>query len=89
MADLFSPVRIGTFELPNRLVMAPMTRNRAGVGNVPSALNATYYAQRAGAALIVTEGTQISPQGLGYPQHTRHPFRRSDRGMETDHRCRS
>jgi N-ethylmaleimide reductase len=47
--------------------MAPMTRNRAGPGNAPGPLNATYYAQRAGAALIVSEATQISPQGLGYP----------------------
>jgi len=48
-------------------VMAPMTRNRAGPGNVPTALNATYYAQRAGAGLIVSEATQVSPQGVGYP----------------------
>ena len=64
---LFSPVRVGPYELPNRIVMAPMTRNRAGPGNAPTAMNATYYAQRAGAGLIVTEGSQISPQGLGYP----------------------
>ena len=59
------------------MVMAPMTRNRAGEGNVPSALAATYYAQRASAGLIVTEGTQVSPQGVGYPGtpgiHTRRP----------------
>jgi N-ethylmaleimide reductase len=66
-ADLFSPFRLGPLDLPNRVVMAPMTRNRAGSGNVPTALNATYYAQRAGAALIVTEATQVSPQGVGYP----------------------
>jgi N-ethylmaleimide reductase len=47
--------------------MAPMTRNRAGPGNAPTALNATYYAQRAGAGLIVAEASQVSPQGLGYP----------------------
>src|SRR5258708_12108449 len=47
--------------------MAPMTRNRAGPGNVPTALNATYYAQRAGAGLIVSEATQVSPQGVAYP----------------------
>jgi N-ethylmaleimide reductase len=66
-ADLFSPFQLGPLQLPNRVVMAPMTRNRAGPGNAPGPLNATYYAQRAGAALIVSEATQISPQGLGYP----------------------
>jgi N-ethylmaleimide reductase len=65
--DIFSPFRLGPLDLPNRVVMAPMTRNRAGPGNVPTELNATYYAQRAGAGLIVTEATQISPQGVGYP----------------------
>ena len=65
--DLFSPFRLGPLDLPNRVVMAPMTRNRAGPGNVPTALNATYYAQRAGAGLIVSEATQVSPQGVGYP----------------------
>ena len=64
---LLSPVRLGPLTLPNRVVMAPMTRNRAGAGNVPGPLNATYYAQRAGAGLIVSEATQVSPQGLGYP----------------------
>src|ERR1700730_18472582 len=67
LRDLFSPVRIGPHELPNRIVMAPMTRNRAGPGEVPTELMATYYAQRASAGLIVSEGTQISPQGQGYP----------------------
>jgi N-ethylmaleimide reductase len=65
--DLFSPFRLGPLALPNRIVMAPMTRNRAGPGNVPTTLNATYYAQRAGAGLIVAEASQVSPQGLGYP----------------------
>jgi N-ethylmaleimide reductase len=64
--DVFSPYRLGPLHLPNRLVMAPMTRNRAGPGNVPGLMNATYYAQRAGAGLIVSEGTQVSPQGQGY-----------------------
>jgi N-ethylmaleimide reductase len=67
MTDLFSPFRLGPLELPNRIVMAPMTRNRAGPGNAPTALNATHYAQRAGAGLIVAEASQVSPQGLGYP----------------------
>ena len=65
--DLFSPFRLGPLQLPNRIVMAPMTRNRAGAGNAPTALNATHYAQRASAGLIVAEASQVSPQGLGYP----------------------
>jgi N-ethylmaleimide reductase len=65
--DLFAPVEIGPYTLNNRIVMAPMTRNRAGDGNVPRQLNAIYYEQRASAGLIITEGSQISPQGVGYP----------------------
>jgi N-ethylmaleimide reductase len=64
--DLFSPCRLGSIELANRMVMAPMTRSRALAGNVPNPLAATYYVQRASAGLIVTEGTQVSPQGVGY-----------------------
>lgn len=64
---LLSPVRLGPYLLPNRLVMAPMTRNRAGAGNIPQPMNALYYAQRASAGLIITEATQVSPQGVGYP----------------------
>ncbi len=64
--DLFSPYRIGTLELPNRIVMAPMTRCRAEKANVPSPLSAIYYAQRASAGLIVTEGSQVNPMGVGF-----------------------
>ncbi len=64
---LFSPTRVGSLLLPHRIVMAPMTRNRAGAGNVPTELMAQYYGQRASAALIVTEATQVSPEGVGYP----------------------
>jgi len=64
---LFSPIELGPYTLPNRIVMAPMTRNRAGAGNVPQPVNAEYYAQRASAGLIITEATQVSPQGVGYP----------------------
>jgi N-ethylmaleimide reductase len=64
--DLFTPVRLGPYELPNRIVMAPMTRSRAGTGGVPPDMAATYYAQRASAGLIVTEAAQVSPQGVGY-----------------------
>ncbi len=64
---LFTPFRLGSLELPNRVVMAPMTRNRAGAGCAPGELNAAYYAQRASAGLILTEASQVSPQGVGYP----------------------
>jgi N-ethylmaleimide reductase len=65
--DLFTPVRVGPYAIENRVVMAPLTRNRAGAGNVPQAMAVEYYVQRASAGLIVTEATQISPQGVGYP----------------------
>ena len=65
--DLFDSIEIGDYTLANRIVMAPMTRNRAGEGNVQGALNVTYYQQRASAGLIITEGSQISPQAVGYP----------------------
>ncbi|WP_322981449.1 alkene reductase [Pseudomonas sp. C11] len=66
-ANLLSPWRLGDLTLKNRLVMAPMTRSRALVeGSVPNPLAATYYAQRAGAGLIVSEAAQVSPQGVGY-----------------------
>ncbi len=64
---LFAPLQLGSLQLDNRIVMAPMTRNRAGEGNAPTELNALYYRQRASAGLIVTEGSQVSEQGVGYP----------------------
>jgi len=69
VTDLFSPYQLGGIELANRLVMAPLTRNRAGAGEAPTELAAEYYAQRAGAGLIISEGTQPSAVGQGYP-HT-------------------
>ncbi|MGV8845619.1 alkene reductase [Tessaracoccus sp.] len=66
MTSLFTPIRTGAMDLPQRFVMAPLTRNRAGAGMAPTALNAEYYAQRAGAGLIVSEGTQPSAVGQGY-----------------------
>jgi N-ethylmaleimide reductase len=66
MSRAFSPVRIGSWDLPQAFVMAPLTRNRAGDGNAPTELNATYYAQRAAAGLIVSEGTAPSAVGQGY-----------------------
>ncbi|MEX2972521.1 alkene reductase [Streptomyces sp. C184] len=68
MTTAFDPIVLGGKHLANRLVMAPMTRSRAyGPGAEPTELMATYYAQRAGAGLIVTEGIQPSPLGQGYP----------------------
>ena len=64
---LLTPVKLGRYELTNRVVMAPMTRSRAyNRERAPTELNVEYYAQRTGAGLIVTEGSQISPQGVGY-----------------------
>ena len=64
---LLTPVKLGRYQLKNRVVMAPMTRDRADNPELaPTGLHAEYYAQRAGAGLIVTEGSQVSPQGVGY-----------------------
>lgn len=63
---LFAPFSLHGLELQNRIVMAPLTRCRANTGDVPTVLNATYYAQRATAGLIISEASQISPQGKGY-----------------------
>ena len=67
MACLFDPLSLGALELPTRIVMAPLTRARAGRDAVPNALMARYYAQRASAGLIVSEATGISREGLGWP----------------------
>ncbi len=64
--ELFQPYKLKSLTLKNRIVMAPMTRCRAGEGDIPTPLMAEYYAQRATAGLIVTEGTPVSPQGRGY-----------------------
>lgn len=67
MSDLlFTPVQLGALSLRNRVIMAPMTRDRAGSGDAPTALMVDYYRQRASAGLIVTEGVQPSPEGKGY-----------------------
>jgi len=66
MATLFDPIQIGALALPNRIVMAPLTRARAGEVRVPNALMAKYYAERASAGLILSEATSVIPQGLGY-----------------------
>lgn len=67
MNQLFQPLQIGELSLPNRIVMAPLTRCRASAGRVPNELMAEYYAQRAEAGLILTEATSVSAQGVGYP----------------------
>jgi len=66
MPSLFDPIRIGQIELANRIVMAPLTRNRAAPGQVPSPLAVEYYRQRASAGLIISEATQVCPEGQGY-----------------------
>jgi N-ethylmaleimide reductase len=63
---LFSPYPLGDLALPNRIVMAPLTRNRSGKEGIPTPLMAEYYAQRASAGLIISEATQISAEGQGY-----------------------
>ena len=64
---LLQPVRMGELALKNRMIMAPLTRCRASEGRVPNALMAEYYAQRAGAGLIITEATSVEAMGVGYP----------------------
>jgi N-ethylmaleimide reductase len=64
---LLEPSQLGAYKLKNRVVMAPLTRNRAAIGNIPQAINVEYYQQRVSAGLIISEATQISPQGQGYP----------------------
>jgi 2,4-dienoyl-CoA reductase-like NADH-dependent reductase (Old Yellow Enzyme family) len=66
MPNLFDPLRVGALELPNRVVMAPLTRLRAGPTHIPNALMADYYGQRASAGLLITEGVPVTPQGVGY-----------------------
>ncbi|HHI93673.1 MAG TPA: alkene reductase [Gammaproteobacteria bacterium] len=66
MTGLFTSIKLGPYELPNRIVMAPMTRCRIDADGVPADMNATYYAQRASAGLIISEACAISAQGVGY-----------------------
>lgn len=68
MKHLLEPIKVGPYNLPNRIIMAPLTRTRAtGGGRVPNALMAEYYSQRASAGLIISEATIVSPMGAGYP----------------------
>lgn len=66
MPALFDPLQLGDIVLPNRIVMAPLTRLRADPDHQPNDLMATYYSQRATAGLIITEGVPVSSQGVGY-----------------------
>ena len=66
MTTLFDPLQIGPLNLKNRVIMAPLTRSRAGTERVPNALMAEYYRQRAGAGLILSEATSVTPMGVGY-----------------------
>ncbi len=66
MTSLFDPIRIGQLTLPNRIIMAPLTRGRTGAEGVPSKLVAEYYAQRAEAGLLISEATAINAQGRGW-----------------------
>ncbi|MCV9921118.1 alkene reductase [Pseudomonas sp. BT-42-2] len=67
MTTLFDPLTLGELQLPNRIIMAPLTRCRADAGRVPNALMAEYYVQRASAGLIISEATSVTPMGVGYP----------------------
>lgn len=67
MPTLFDPLQVGDLQLPNRIIMAPLTRCRAEPGRVPGALMAEYYVQRASAGLIISEATAVTPTGVGYP----------------------
>lgn len=66
MTTLFDPIKLGDLKLPNRMIMAPLTRSRAGAGRIANPLMAEYYAQRACAGLILSEATVVSPMGIGY-----------------------
>jgi 2,4-dienoyl-CoA reductase-like NADH-dependent reductase (Old Yellow Enzyme family) len=66
MPTLFDPIRVGSLDLPNRIIMAPLTRARATEDRVPTALMRDYYVQRASAGLIITEATNINPKSVGY-----------------------
>ncbi len=68
MPSLFDPLKIGDLTLPNRIIMAPLTRSRAGASRIPNTLMAEYYAQRASAGLIISEATSVTPMGVGYAE---------------------
>ena len=87
MPTLFDPLKLGDLTLPNRIIMAPLTRARAGAVRVPNELMAEYYVQRASAGLIIAEATSVTPMGVGYADT---PGLWSDEqveGLEARHRC--
>ena len=87
MPTLFDPLKIGDLEVPNRIFMAPLTRNRStGPGRVPNAMMRDYYAQRASAGLIISEATSVAPAGVGYPHTPGRLVRRAGRGLAQDRR---
>ncbi len=68
MPSLLDPIQIGDLHLPSRVIMAPLTRLRATIDNIPTPVMVEYYTQRASAGLIISEATPVSPMGIGYPQ---------------------
>jgi len=67
MSNLFDPIKVGDLNLPNRIIMSPLTRCRSSQGRVPNTMMAEYYSQRVSAGLIMSEATSVTPMGVGYP----------------------
>lgn len=88
MSILLAPLNVGDLRLPNRIIMAPLTRSRAGGERIPNALMAQYYAQRAAAGLILSEATSVTPMGVGYAHTPGHLVARTGRGLEAQHQRR-
>ncbi|WP_322088668.1 hypothetical protein [Burkholderia sp. BCC1999] len=88
MSTLFAPVSLGDMVLANRIVMAPMTRSRAGAGDVPHELHATSYAQRASTGLIIAK-VRIRASTARATAERRHPYARANHRLANRHRCRS
>ena len=90
MPTLFDPLTIGDLEVPNRIFLAPLTRNRSsGSGRVPNAMMRDYYVQRASAGLIVSEATSVTPAGVGYPHTPGIWSGEQVEGWRRDHRRRT
>ena len=85
MPTLLDPIRIGAWNLRNRVIMAPLTRCRCSEGRVPNALMAEYYRQRASAGMIISEATSISADGRGLSRYAGHLVRCAGRGLEARH----
>ena len=83
MPGLFDPLAMGELTLPNRILMAPLTRCRASAGRVPNAMMKEYYVQRASAGIIFSEATAVTPMGVGYPDTPGMPIARSGRAMSS------